>query len=168
MLTFFFRFKLEDDKQLEFFTIKHGLQPVKICCEAGDMVFWDSRTFHAGTNPVRGREDPVLRCVAYLCYTPRKWASAADLKKKKKYFEERRTTSHWPHKPKSFPKSLWTRGPELEPSLKKEFKREEDDPEKLVKPAIVSDFGLILAGFDKQEIEKRKSEKEPEMKKRKF
>jgi hypothetical protein len=160
---------LEDDKQLNFFIKEHNLQPVKICCKKGDRVFWDSRSFHAGTNPVQGRLNPSFRCSGYLCYTPRAWATKANLKKKKKRFEERRTTSHWPHRPKVFPKSIWTRGPELEPSLKLEFDRQEDDPNKLVKPAVVSDFGLLLAGFTKQEISnlRKTTATEPEIKKRK-
>lgn len=73
-------------------------------CPAGSMVFWDSRTIHSGQQALRLRPSPNFRCVAYLCYTERSRATETSLKKKRKAFDELRTTSHWPHKPKMFPK----------------------------------------------------------------
>jgi hypothetical protein len=64
--------------------------------KAGSLVLWDSRTFHQNQygRPDSGEE----RIVQYICMLPR---SHPDNKphvqaKRKKYFEERRTTSHWP------------------------------------------------------------------------
>lgn len=103
-------YKLANEKQVDFFVKEKGLTPVRVMCKAGDMVLWDSRTIHAGCNPVKGRPSPKLRCVAYLCYTPRSLATPKDLEKKRKAYKEGRTTSHWPHKPKLFGKRPRTYG----------------------------------------------------------
>ncbi len=104
-------FKLDAEKgHVTFFTEEKNLEPVRIMCKAGDLVLWDSRTIHAGCNPVKGRANPKLRCVGYVCYTPRAWATKKDLEKKQKAFQEGRTTSHWPHKVKLFGKRPRTYG----------------------------------------------------------
>jgi hypothetical protein len=53
---------------------------------------------------MKGREKEDMRVAAYVCYTPRKWATEKDLKRKMAHFIEGRTTTHWPHAPKAFPK----------------------------------------------------------------
>jgi hypothetical protein len=62
---------------------------------AGSVVVWDSRTFHQNQYGAPKSED---RIVQYVCYLPRnhKKNTPAIQKKRQKYFEERRTTSHWP------------------------------------------------------------------------
>ena len=62
---------------------------------AGSVVVWDSRTFHQNQY---GKANSEERIVQYVCYLPRahKKNTAAILKKRQKYFDERRTTSHWP------------------------------------------------------------------------
>ena len=37
--------------------------------------------------------------VIYVCYTPRSLARPCDLAKKVKCLREKRTTTHWPHRP---------------------------------------------------------------------
>tara|TARA_B100001063_G_C16770650_1_gene561381 strand:- start:3812 stop:4012 length:201 start_codon:yes stop_codon:yes gene_type:complete len=65
---------------------------------------------------------------------PRQLATAAAIKKKKKAFNELRTTNHWPCKPKLFPKNPRTYGNPM--------------PEvKAINPPVVTDFGMKLAGF---------------------
>lgn len=70
---------------------------VYVNVKAGDLVIWDSRTFHQNTsgNSTCNEE----RLVQYLCYLPRN-----DIKNDKKQrslrrtcFEEHYTTSHWPY-----------------------------------------------------------------------
>lgn len=62
---------------------------------AGALVLWDSRTFHQNQYGAPRSEE---RVVQYVCYLPKTHAkNTASMKKKRlKYFEERRTTSHWP------------------------------------------------------------------------
>ena len=87
-----------------------GCSEKKIKCKAGSLVLWDSRTIHCGTEPLRKRENKNLRNVVYVCMTPRSMATDKMLAKKRKAFDELRMTSHWPHKPKLFPKNPRTYG----------------------------------------------------------
>ena len=75
-----------------------------IKCPAGSMVLWDSRLMHCGREPTKGRSYKNIRCVSYICMTPREKATEANLRKKRKAFSELRLTSHWPHKPMLFGK----------------------------------------------------------------
>eukprot|EP00873_Tetraselmis_striata_P041631 jgi/Tetstr1/461895/TSEL_006973.t1 len=72
-------------------------EPACVVCDAGDLVLWDSRTFHHGVEPTRGRRRPATRMAMYVCYSPRASAKPAALKRKRGQFAERRTTNHWPH-----------------------------------------------------------------------
>ena len=87
-----------------------GCEEKKVTCKAGSMVFWDSRTIHCGTEAVKERCEKKLRNVVYICMTPRERATEANLKKKRKAFEELRMTTHTPHKPKLFPVNPRTYG----------------------------------------------------------
>ena len=127
-------FRLEKEEQKAFYDEK-GCIDKKIRCPAGSMVFWDSRTIHCGTEPMKKRENKNLRNVAYICMTPRDRASDAMLNKKRKAFKELRMTSHWPHKPKLFPKNPRTYGNPL-PNITE------------VKEPKLTELGYRLAGFD--------------------
>ena len=111
-----------------------GCQEKKIKCFAGDMVLWDSRTVHCGTEPMRKRKDKNIRNVVYVCMLPRDHATVSNIKKKQKAFHELRMTTHWPHKPKLFPVHPRTYGAPL-PNVV-------DIP----KPEL-TDLGMRLAGF---------------------
>lgn len=103
-------FKLQNKEQYEFYKNK-GCVEKAIKCPRGYGVFWDSRTLHYG-NPVQkiASDDFNYRCVVYVCMTPRSLAKSKDLEKRKKHFNDLRMTSHWPHKPKLFPKTPQTYG----------------------------------------------------------
>jgi len=62
---------------------------------AGSLVLWDSRTFHQNQYGAVGEE----RIVQYVCFLPKshKSNSKSQQAKRLKYYEERRTTSHWPY-----------------------------------------------------------------------
>ena len=106
-------FKLENKEQYDFY-INNNCIEKKIMCPAGYGVFWDSRTVHYGS-PVskESSENYNYRCAVYICMTPRNKASIKDLEKRKKYFNELRMTTHWPHKVKLFPKNPRTYGKEI-------------------------------------------------------
>jgi hypothetical protein len=62
---------------------------------AGSLVLWDSRVFHQNQYGAPNSEE---RIVQYVCYFPKnhpKYTNSIKTKKQK-YFDERRTTSHWP------------------------------------------------------------------------
>lgn len=63
---------------------------------AGSLVLWDSRTFHQNRY---GKADSEERIVQYICYLPKinKKNSKSQSVKREKYFQELRTTSHWPY-----------------------------------------------------------------------
>ncbi len=83
---------LIDEKYLE--KIKESKKILDV--KAGDLVIWDSRTFHQNQYGCPNSEE---RIVQYLCYLPRNNIKNTKTieEKRKKYFEERRTTSHWPY-----------------------------------------------------------------------
>ena len=62
---------------------------------AGSLVLWDSRTFHQNIVSDSTEE----RLVQYICMKPKNSRdnSASQTKKRLKYLEELRTTSHWPY-----------------------------------------------------------------------
>ena len=65
--------------------------------KAGDLVIWDSRTFHQNTC---GSEDcKEERLIQYLCYLPKnnEFNDETQQKLRRKYYENLRTTSHWPY-----------------------------------------------------------------------
>ena len=61
----------------------------------GSLVLWDSRTFHQNQF---GKPNSEERMVQYLCYLPKnhKKNTGSMIAKRLKYFNTRRTTSHWP------------------------------------------------------------------------
>ena len=127
-------YKLQNQEQLDFFLNK-GCNIVKVECPAGSLVLWDSRTIHYGKEPEKSRINPNIRCIAYICYTPRNLASKKILQKRIKAFEELRMTSHWPHKPKLFPKNPYTYGqplPDITP----------------IQSPKLSKIGRLLVGYD--------------------
>ncbi|KAK8070560.1 hypothetical protein PG997_010763 [Apiospora hydei] len=66
---------------------------VKIECEPGDLLVWDSRTPHYNLSPSGDR----ARFATYTCYMPAADASQADLVRKKAAFEQTLGTTHWPN-----------------------------------------------------------------------
>lgn len=122
-----------NEKEYQFY-IDKGCVRKSIMCPAGSMVLWSSQTAHQGQEPLKERLQPNERAIVYLCYTPRSRATKANLKKKIKAFEEMRTTSHWPHKIKLFPKNPRTYGGPV--------------PNITALPApVVSDLGKRLIGY---------------------
>lgn len=79
---------------------KEYLKEIECCrkvvkVNAGDMILWDSRTFHQS----QYGNLPEERLVQYVCFLPKNHRSNNPLikKKRKHYFERRITTSHWPY-----------------------------------------------------------------------
>lgn len=118
----------------ERFYTDRGCNYKRIYCPKGSMVFWDSRTIHSGTEPLKTRKKSNFRSIVYLCYMPRSTATKANLKKKQKAFNELRMTSHWPNKSKLFAKNPRTYGkkiPDFTP----------------IDPPILNELGMKMAGF---------------------
>ena len=64
---------------------------------AGSLVLWDSRTFHQNQYGKPGNNEE--RRIQYVCFLPKNnRANNEKMREKRlKYFNERRTTSHWPY-----------------------------------------------------------------------
>jgi hypothetical protein len=116
------------------FYLERGCTLEFVECSAGSLVIWDSRTVHSGVRPMRGRAQPNIRCVVYLCYQPRVLATEAELRKKRRAFEDGRMTSHWPCRVRLFPKTVHSYGKTVRPITPLE-------------PPTLTDVGLRLAGF---------------------
>lgn len=140
-----------NEEQTNFYKDR-GCVAKRIMCPKGSMVLWDSRTIHCGTEPIKGRQAPNFRCVAYLCYMPRRLASEKDIQKKIKAYEEMRMTTHWPCKVKLFGKMPQTYGAEV--------------PEMTTLPSPeINEFGRRLVGYpDYQDYTKSKPKPKPKRK----
>lgn len=138
-----------NEQELEWYTNIKGCVKRTIKCPAGSMVLWDSRTIHSGKQPEKTRSQPNYRCVVYLCYTPRIQATLKSIDKKILAWNNLRTTSHWPHKPKLFPKIPRTYGMPL------------PDIIQIPKPTI-NHIGLRLIGFEQNNNELYDGEDEDE------
>ena len=84
--------KLSDDVSKKLKDTKKILKVTK-----GSLVIWDSRTFHQNQY---GKPKSEERLVQYICYLPtdNKLNTKTEQTKRLKYFNEKRTPSHWPYK----------------------------------------------------------------------
>lgn len=76
---------------------ERGCEDVVVCAEAGDQVFWESRTVHCGY----AGDDPAapMRNVVYLCYRPR-----TDFTRLKQVLQARRDALNPEHADPAHPK----------------------------------------------------------------
>ena len=100
----------------------------------GSLILWDSRTVHQGIESKKGRRKMNIREVIYVCYTPRSRANEKILKKKRKAFEDKRMTTHWPCKVTLFPKNPRTYGKSIPEIVQ-------------IPPPNLTNIGKKLAGF---------------------
>jgi len=82
----------------------HGLSPIKVCCQPGDFVLWDSRTIHSNCSAKTARDLPAnpqeilppRRLVTYVCMTPASRLTPEITQKRIQCYLTGQTTSHWP------------------------------------------------------------------------
>jgi len=122
-----------NQEEINWYT-QHGCIQKDVVCPKGSLVLWDSRTIHSGKESVRGRPQINLRAVVYLCYTPRSLITTSNLNKRIEAFQNRRTTNHYPHKPKLFPKLPRSYGAQMQ----------EVAP---LAPPILTPLGYRLVGY---------------------
>jgi ectoine hydroxylase-related dioxygenase (phytanoyl-CoA dioxygenase family) len=82
------------EEQVKWFTDR-GIKTHKVCAEPGDLLIWDSRTIHWGTEPTE--KGNTIRTVIYASYAPAYLASPETLEKKAKVFRAWESTTHWAH-----------------------------------------------------------------------
>jgi hypothetical protein len=87
------------------------VRPIRVFADVGDLVLWDSRTPHRAAPPAKKLPDGIVareRNVVYTCFEPRRLAPHKAITKKRKAYDERRMTSHWPAATKLFPGKVST------------------------------------------------------------
>jgi hypothetical protein len=104
-------YQFKDPVHLAFYQAR--CQEKRVVCPKGSLVLWDSRTIHTGIASQPNRVLPNYRAVVYVCYQPRSFATAKQLEKKQKAYENLRLTSHHPIENRLFPKHPRTYGLEL-------------------------------------------------------
>jgi len=67
-------------------------QTIKVNCNAGDMILWDSRTFHCNTVPTKS----VTRACVYVCMLPKEHLNKEIRTKRRNAFELKRCCTHHP------------------------------------------------------------------------
>ncbi|GMI27551.1 hypothetical protein TeGR_g13136 [Tetraparma gracilis] len=70
-----------------------------LCCEAGDLILWDSRTVHGGKvgSGGAGGTGGLARAAVTVSMVPREWASEEVLKERREGFRVGATFNHSPH-----------------------------------------------------------------------
>jgi hypothetical protein len=129
-------YKLDNQEQVDFVCGKGTSEetaPMRITGKAGDMFLWDSRTFHCGSEAIKGRPEMNIRMVGYICMLPRDRMSRALQRKHIEAFETGRVTNHngtnwFPLTPRTWGKPL----PDVYP----------------VQPPMLNRLGFRLAGYD--------------------
>ncbi|KAJ5498882.1 Phytanoyl-CoA dioxygenase [Penicillium expansum] len=86
--------RLFSEDEIQWFG-NHGMKPIKVLAEPGDLILWDSRTVHWGGEPTVNSN--TIRTVIYASYAPFELATEESLRRKKEAFESYRATTHWPH-----------------------------------------------------------------------
>ncbi|KAL8613150.1 hypothetical protein ACOMHN_042959 [Nucella lapillus] len=80
-----------------------GCRWTKVPVPKGGIVLWDSRTVHDNCRPEPGRPNADRwRYVVFACMGPARWASLADLSKKRQAYKRLLMTAHWPCQDVSF------------------------------------------------------------------
>ncbi|CAI7618758.1 unnamed protein product [Penicillium discolor] len=83
-----------DQTKIDWFKAR-GCSPHKVCADIGDLIVWDSRTIHYGSEPAETSQ--TIRTVIYAAYSPAKFASTETLQCKSEVFSKYGGTTHWPH-----------------------------------------------------------------------
>lgn len=64
----------------------------KVCAKAGDVILWDSRTFHGNTLP----KSENVRAAVYVCEIPKDKVSKETRELRKKAFDNSKCSTHYP------------------------------------------------------------------------
>jgi hypothetical protein len=108
-------FRLEKQDHFDFFNLSKSCAYKALDLQAGDFVLWNSRLVHQGRTAVKPHASQLQmgrgfeRSVVYVSMQPKKYATDLDKKKKRKAFEELRTTTH----EASYGVSLFTKFPRI-------------------------------------------------------
>jgi len=85
-----------------------GAPTIKVPVPKGGLLLWDSRLVHASSKSTAAVHK--WRNVAYVCCTPRSWATENGLKRKRQHATDGRTATHLAHDERLFAKFARTYG----------------------------------------------------------
>ena len=88
------------DDEWEFYPVEEGDPILRLpvahpCLRPGDVLLWDSRTFH---RVVAATDAATERVVAFVCMTPKSFASEETRASRRDAYCRGAATTHWPHK----------------------------------------------------------------------
>ncbi len=93
-------FRLQNQKQFDFYNVLHKCQYKALDLKAGDFVLWNSKLIHQGRNAIKPdmyqlkMGHGMKRSVVYVSMQPKTYARSLDRLNKKRAFEQLRTTTH--------------------------------------------------------------------------
>lgn len=78
--------------------LRPGDAPVLVCCPAGSLITWDSRTVHCNSPALKypSVQRKLLRVAGYVCQVPRSLATPEVLRARRQAYERQETWNHWP------------------------------------------------------------------------
>lgn len=117
-----------DENDIDWY-LKKGCKKKLVKAPVGSLILWDSRTIHAGHEPIKGRKEENFRMVIYVCHLPKTFFDKRSQKRREKAFKEKRVLNHW--SAKMFSKDPRTYGGEL-----KDFNK--------VKEPVLTKLGELL------------------------
>ena len=108
-------FTLIDKEDVQWF-LDRGCEKEMLLCEKGDLVLWDSRTMHCGSEPLRNRAVANTRATIYTCMAPRSLASQEVQQERIECFRNGDVCTHCPYRFNVFskrPRKFYERGDPL-------------------------------------------------------
>lgn len=123
------------EQELSWFKDK-GLYPHKVCCEPGDLIMWDSRVIHYGSDPTE--RSTQIRTAIYATYMPARLANKDQLEIKRNVFEHFGSATHWPFEHMK---------PGPTHAILPDGSRDPRDRDEPIDPPVLSDKLLRLAGM---------------------
>ena len=83
--------------------------PIKICCNAGELVIWDGRMLHCNTPTLK---DGRLRMCVYVSMQPKELLTEGEIRKRREWYKKGKMTGHWCYGPLLKQNSYRTYGPQ--------------------------------------------------------
>ncbi|RAL00857.1 phytanoyl-CoA dioxygenase family protein [Aspergillus ibericus CBS 121593] len=121
------------DEEMSQWLEQQGCKWVKVCCEPGDLLLWDSRTVHYGSVPSSTND----RFAAYVCYKPSIFVPEHARTERIEAFNKKNGTAHDP----AIVRVTQRLPPEDHPAHAEALKRPIQEP-------VLSKRGRQLAGLE--------------------
>ncbi|XHF96671.1 hypothetical protein AWENTII_000291 [Aspergillus wentii] len=121
------------DEEMTGWLESKGCKWVKVCCQPGDLLLWDSRTVHYGAVPSSMND----RFAAYICYKPASMVPKEAKEKRREAFAKKQCTAHDP--------AIIRTTPRLPPEYHHSYQQAVERP---LQEPVLSKRGGQLAGLE--------------------